>query len=78
MIIENAVRQYREAANESGASLARAVGVSQSLISRIERGERTCPDWLKVRIAERYGVSITDLFFRPADDFKSSVAVASA
>ena len=67
MSLRNRVREYRLAAGESLADLAQAVGTDRSQITRIERDIRGCPDWLKVRLADHYQVSVTDLFFVPSN-----------
>jgi transcriptional regulator with XRE-family HTH domain len=72
----NKVRFYREERGLTTRQLAEAVGCDQSLIVRIEHGERTASDDLKTGLAQFFTVPITDIFFQPVDDQQSAEAAA--
>lgn len=46
------LREQREKAGWSQAELAEQSGVGQSYLSKLERGEATCPSWRTVRALE--------------------------
>src|SRR5712691_7455770 len=59
---ETRLRAWREAHGLSLQEVADLIGVSTSLLSRAERGERRLSPRLKVACARRLGVGIKDLF----------------
>jgi DNA-binding XRE family transcriptional regulator len=59
--IKENVKRLREARNLSQADLAQSIGVAQSTISMIERGERL-PSWdLAIELTMFFGVSLDEL-----------------
>ncbi len=70
----NNVRVFRLAAGESLADLAVAVDWDRSSLTRMERGIRGCPDHIKLRLAQHFGVSVTRLFFQDDGDSESPAA----
>jgi transcriptional regulator with XRE-family HTH domain len=59
---ETLLRAWRKAHGLSLQDVADLIGVSTSLLSRAERGERRLSPRLKVAFARRLGVGIKDLF----------------
>ena len=53
----------RKENDESREDVAKAIGVSISAISMYENGERIPRDYIKIKLAEHYGVSVQDIFF---------------
>ena len=58
------IRALRTARGESGAALAKAVGVSASAVEMYENGKRIPRDEIKIRIAEHYQTPVEDIFYR--------------
>lgn len=56
------LRSWREAAELSLAEVSDLTGMSVSMLSRVERGERGLTPLGKVALARRLGVRIRDLF----------------
>jgi transcriptional regulator with XRE-family HTH domain len=54
--------QWREEAGWSLEEVAGLTGLSQSVLSRLERGQRNLRPATKVLVARRLGVSVGDLF----------------
>jgi transcriptional regulator with XRE-family HTH domain/mannose-6-phosphate isomerase-like protein (cupin superfamily) len=69
------LRKYREEAGMSLRALARAVGVSPSLISQIEHGKATPSVGTLYAIVSELGISLDELFF---DNPRGAAAVAEA
>lgn len=44
-------------------TVSKAVGISVSALQMYENGERTPRDWIKIKLADYYGVSVQYLFF---------------
>lgn len=61
----------REAAGLTQRELAEKCGVSQSMIARIESGEREPRCWLMLRISQALGESVGYLFYGQNDDQRS-------
>ncbi|MEA5041587.1 MAG: helix-turn-helix transcriptional regulator [Oscillibacter ruminantium] len=55
------IRQLR--GEESQTQLAKELGINKSSLAMYERGERTPRDEVKVRIANRFGLTVGELFF---------------
>ncbi|MCL6446827.1 MAG: helix-turn-helix domain-containing protein [Armatimonadetes bacterium] len=51
--------------------LAEVIGTSQSMIARIESGEREPRKTIKLRLAKFFNVSVEWLFYEQLDDYKS-------
>lgn len=49
--------------NRSQAEIADALGVTSMAISQYERGERIPNDIMKLKIAEYFNVTVTEIFF---------------
>lgn len=63
MILENRIRQYRTAAGESVAELAKSLNVCYAAVGHWENGIRSPRDNMKVKIAAHYGVPVEKIFF---------------
>jgi transcriptional regulator with XRE-family HTH domain len=61
IVLGSNVRALREKNNLSQEELAQAIGLRQSMISEIERGNRTPSLPVVGRIAETFGVSLDEL-----------------
>lgn len=57
------LRRLREKQSLSQLELAKIIGVERSAIAMYESGQRTPRDLIKIKLAEFFNVSITDLFF---------------
>lgn len=57
----NRLAELRTAAGITQAGLAHEMGVNTSTVWRWEQGRRTMPDAVKLRLAARFGVSVSDL-----------------
>lgn len=68
----------REAVGLTQQELADKCGVSQSMIARVESGEREPRRWLTIRIAESLDESIGYLFYGQDDDQRSLPSDQSA
>lgn len=64
--------ELREERGLSQAELAYQLKLSPSTLSSYEQGTRNPRDSIKVRIAEFFGVSVLELFYRNFDKSKSS------
>lgn len=63
LLLGRLVREKREAAGISQAELARQLGMTESYVSRLERGEFRRPQpQVLMAIAERFGIDINDLY----------------
>lgn len=47
--------------------IAREIGITKSSWAMYERGERVPRDEIKIQIARFFGVTVQDIFFRPAE-----------
>lgn len=63
--VHNRLAEMRQAAGLSQIALARELGVNTSTVSRWESGERAMPDGVKLRLATRFGVSVSHLMGWP-------------
>ena len=59
--IGNILRELR--GTRTREEVAEALGISQSALAMYEQGERIPRDNIKIRLANFYGKSITDIFF---------------
>lgn len=57
--------------NLSQKELAEAIGISQSMIARIEAGEREPRRDIKIKLARYFRVSVEWLFYETFDDHKA-------
>ena len=60
--LRSRLRQWRVDAGLSLDEAADLTGMSKSMLSRVERGERELAPMSKVRVARRLGVRVSDLF----------------
>lgn len=60
--------ELREAANLTQEQLAEAIGVSQSMIARIEAGSREPKRAIKIALAKFFKVSVELLFYEQVND----------
>lgn len=61
----------RESRNMTQLELARAIGITQSMIAHIEAGRRA-PSWkFRIRLARLFSVPVELLFFDSDDDHKA-------
>ena len=58
----NRLREWRANAGLSLAEVAGLVGLSDSMVSYLERGERNLSPKSKIAVARRLGVSVRELF----------------
>ncbi len=68
-IIGNNIKSLRTGSNLSQGNLATFLGVDQSLISKIEKGERTITSDMLEKISELFGVTL-DNISKEMTDFK--------
>jgi transcriptional regulator with XRE-family HTH domain len=74
-MIADRIKEFRSASGMTLEQVARAAGVSRSLVSQIERGV-AMPSLLTLRgIARAFGVSMADLFFRSDGPNRDCVVV---
>ena len=50
-------------AGRSQMEVAEAIGITQAALSMYERGERVPRDELKIKLADFYGKTVSDIFF---------------
>lgn len=50
-------------AERSQMEVAEAIGITQAALSMYERGERVPRDDLKIKLADYYGKTVSDIFF---------------
>lgn len=62
----NRLRQWRAENDYTLDDVAGLTGLSESMLSRVERGERTLSPRARVMVARRLGVPVRDLF--PPED----------
>ncbi len=62
LLLRNRLRCWRIDTGLSLDELADLTGMSKSMLSRVERGERELAPLTKVRVARRLGVPVRDLF----------------
>lgn len=60
--LRNRLRLWRVDAGLSLDDVADLTGMSKSMVSRVERGERELAPMTKVKVARRLGVRVSDLF----------------
>lgn len=60
--LPNRLRQWRVNTGLSLDEMAGLTGMSKSMLSRVERGERVLAPMTKVQVARRLGVRVPDLF----------------
>lgn len=53
----------RQNRNKSQASAAHEIGISQSMLSSLESGQRKGSDMVKAKVADYYGRSVQYIFF---------------
>jgi len=63
--------QLREAANLTQEQLAEAIGVSQSMIARVEAGTREPKRAIKIALAKHLNASVEWLFYEQINDHES-------
>jgi transcriptional regulator with XRE-family HTH domain len=61
-LLRNKLRRWRVENDLTLAEVADLTGLSEAMISRVERGQRRLAPLTKVRVSRRLGVSISDLF----------------
>lgn len=61
-VVGRRLRELR--GSRTQAEVAEVVGVTISAISAYERGEKMPRDSIKLALAELYGVSVSDIFFK--------------
>lgn len=61
VVIGKTLRDLRDIRPRS--KVAKALGIGYSTLANYEQGTRIPPDDVKIRIAEYYGKSVTDIFF---------------
>lgn len=64
-IIGENIRALRENAGFTQSNLARFVGVDQSLVARIEKGERSIPADMLEKLATLFGVTVEQIESQP-------------
>lgn len=60
--LRNRLHRWRADAGLSLDEMADLTGMSKSMLSRVERGERELAPLTKVKVARRLGVRVADLF----------------
>jgi len=71
------LRDWRRAEGFSLPEVSGLTGVSVAMLSRLERGHRQASSRLKVRMARRLGVQVSDLFeLEPLDESDAREPVA--
>lgn len=63
MNFANKLKQLREEKGISQLELSKKIGVSPSSITMYEQGERVPRDYVKIKIAEYFGVTVESIFF---------------
>lgn len=63
--------ELREKAGMTQEQLAEAIGISQSMIARIENGDREPRKLTKIRLAKLFGVTVEWLFYEQIDYHES-------
>lgn len=63
MNFANKLKQLREEKGISQLELSKNIGVSPSSITMYEQGERVPRDYVKIKIAEYFGVTVESIFF---------------
>lgn len=63
MNFANKLKQLREKKGISQLELSKKIGVSPSSITMYEQGERVPRDYVKIKIAEYFGVTVESIFF---------------
>ena len=61
-LLKSKLRRWRVENNITLAELGDLTGLSEAMLSRVERGERRLSPLMKVRVSRRLGVAIRDLF----------------
>lgn len=62
MAVQNRVAELRRTRGESLQRVGRATGIDPAQLHRVERGTGGCSYEKKVRLAEHFGVLVTELF----------------
>jgi transcriptional regulator with XRE-family HTH domain len=75
-LLANRIRAERETRGWTIAGLADRSGVSRAMISKIERGETSPTATLLGRLSAAFGLTLSQLFARPADDAVGQIARA--
>ncbi|WP_406676393.1 helix-turn-helix transcriptional regulator [Moorella sp. ACPs] len=63
--------ELREKANLTQKQLAEIIGISQSMIARIERGDREPRKHIKMQLAKFFGVTVEWLFYEQVEYLES-------
>ena len=63
MSFASKLKKLREDKGISQLELSKQIGVSPSSITMYEQGERIPRDYVKIRIAEYFGVTVESIFF---------------